>query len=611
MTAAFDFDVPPFDTLNAAQQALVRATASLVQFAPDDPLLTPEMEPTHAFMLVQGHVRRAPGILPEATYGAGTLFGARALLSARATSTSVALDEVVAWQIPKATLQSLLSANPAFCAAVFAEVARRLSKQETRNEQREFLSLMMARVRDAYVRKPFYVDGALDLVSVCAQMSEAGQSNALVRDGERIGMFTTTDLRDALLRRPAETGRYLPPEEVAVRDVARFELISVDADGELFEALLLMLRHRVHRVLVRDGAAIVGVLSQLDLMSFVSNHSHLIALQIEQAESTADLKAAALQMDGLVELLHGGGVKIEVISKMVRVLNAQVFARLWSFVAPPELVANSCLLVMGSEGRGEQILKTDQDNALLLRDGYDFDALPQVAEAFNQALIEFGWPRCPGNIMLTNPQWRMPLAGFREQIRDWIYGHDADAAMHLAIFMDAAAVAGDAGLLHKARQFAFEILPGNDAFMARFAAAADQFEEPSIGWWARLTSPRARDELPFDLKKLGTFPIVHGVRALALQAQATPLSTTERLRVLVERKRLDADLARDLTETLHFMMGLKLKNNLAQRQAGRPVDNLVRMSSLSTLERDRLQDALGIIKRFRQHLQQHFKLGAL
>ncbi len=611
MSEPFDFDVPPFDTLNAAQQALLRATASRVHFAAGDPLLTPEMEPTHAFLLVAGCVRREAGVLPEATYGAGTLFGARALLSARASSSSLALDEVEAWRIPKATLQSLLSANPAFCAAVFGEIARQLSLAEARSEQREFLSLMMARVRDAYVRKPFYVDGALDLVSVCALMSEAGQSNALVRDGERIGMFTTTDLRDALLRRPDGQGGYLPPQTVAVRDVARFQLISVDADGELFEALLLMLRHRVHRVLVRDGAGIVGVLSQLDLMSFVSNHSHLIALQIEQAESIADLKAAALQLDGLVELLHGGGVKIEVISSMVRVLNAQVFARLWGFVAPPELVANSCLLVMGSEGRGEQILKTDQDNALLLRDGYEHAGLPQVAEAFNQALIEFGWPRCPGDIMVTNPLWCAPAAAFRERIRGWVYGSGADGPMHLAIFMDAAPVAGDAGLLHQVRQFAFENLPGNDAFLARFAAAADQFDEPSVGWWARLTSPRARDEQPFDLKKLGTFPIVHGVRALALQARVGHLGTVERLRALVERRCLDGDLARDLTETLHFMMGLKLKNNLAQRQAGRTVDNLVRMSALSTLERDRLQDALAIIKRFRQHLQQHFWLGAL
>jgi CBS domain-containing protein len=603
MTAPFPFDIPPFDTLNAAQQELVRATANLVQFAPGDPVLTPEMAPTHVFLLVQGQVRRAPGVLPEATYGAGTLFGARALLAARATSSSVALDAVRAWQIPKATLQTLLSANPAFCAAVFAEVARRLGPPEPRGEQREFLSLMMARVRDAYVRKPFYLEGSLDLVSACARMAEAGQSNALVRDGERLGMFTTTDLRDALLR-PA-------PGTVPVRELARYELIAIDAEAELFEALLLMLRHRVHRVLVRDGAAIVGVLSQLDLMSFVSNHSHLIALQVEQARDLAELKAAALQLDGLVELLHGGGVKIEVIGRMVRVLNAQVLAKAWSFVAPPELVAHSCLVVMGSEGRGEQILKTDQDNALLLRDGYEHAALPQVAEDFNRALIDFGWPRCPGDIMLTNPLWRGPVAAFRERIRGWVYGSAADGPMQLAIFMDATAVAGEATLLQQAKAFAFEILPGSDAFMARFAAAADQFEEPAIGWWARLTAPRARDEQPFDLKKLGTFPIVQGVRALALQAQVTALGTTERLQQLATRQLIDAALARDLGETLHFLMGLKLKNNLAQRQAGQPVDNLVRMASLSTLERDRLQDALGIVRRFRQHLQQHFKLGAL
>ena len=274
-----------------------------------------------------------------------------------------------------------------------------------------------------------------------------------------------------------------------MRDVARFELISVNADGELFEALLLMIRHRVHRVLVRDGAAIVGVLSQLDLMSFVSNHSHLIALQIEQAESVADLKAAALQMDGLVALLHGGGVKVEVISSMVRVLNAQVFARLWCFVAPADLVRNSCLLVMGSEGRGEQILKTDQDNALLLRDGYDCAALPPIAEAFNTALIEFGYPRCPGDIMLTNPLWRAPLANFREHIRDWIYGTEADGPMHLAIFMDAAAVAGDAGLLHKAQAVrASRSCPATTPSWRALPSAVDQFERTPVGWWARLTA---------------------------------------------------------------------------------------------------------------------------
>jgi hypothetical protein len=126
-------------------------------------------------------------------------------------------------------------------------------------------------------------------------------------------------------------------------------------------------------------------------------------------------------------LLHGSGIRIERITRLVSELNRRLFARLWALLAPAELVANSCLLVMGSEGRGEQILKTDQDNALLLRDGFEYPGLADVAARFNAALAEFGYPPCPGDIMLTNPLWRQPLAAFRDTLRGWIYGHEPTA----------------------------------------------------------------------------------------------------------------------------------------------------------------------------------------
>jgi CBS domain-containing protein len=599
---------PPFDGLTPAEQAALRAGAEPVRFDRDAVLLTPESPADHAWLLAEGHVQLVEAGEVVAVYGPDDLCAARAVLAGRASGVMTALDEVTAWQIPRATLQALISGSAAFSARLFGDISRRLSASASKREQREFLSLMMARVRDAYVRKPFYVDGALDLVSVCALMAEQGLSNALVRDGERIGMFTTTDLRDALLRP-------VPASELAVREVARFDLICVASDAEVFEALLLMLRHRVHRVLVRDGEAIVGVLSQLDLMSFVSNHSHLIALQIQQAVSTADLKRAALQMDGLVELLHGGGIRVEIICSLVRELNRQLFARLWGMLAPDDLVANSCLIVMGSEGRGEQILKTDQDNALLLRDGFA-DTEPQrtdvraVAERFTAALIDFGYPRCPGDIMLSNPLWCQPLAQFRQTLRGWLFDGAIDGAMNLAIFLDAAAVTGDAGLLRDARRFVDEFLVDNDAFFARFASAADQFSEGD-GWWARLAALRGREEQAFDLKKLGTFPVVHGVRTLALQHHVAELGTTARLQALVDRQHLPAQMARDLTEALHFLMALKLDNNLRQRRAGLAASNLVQLSTLGTLERDQLKDALAIIKRFRQHLRQHYRLDSL
>ncbi len=475
------------------------------------------------------------------------------------------------------------------------------------SQDREFLSLLTARISEAYIRPPFFVDASLSLVDVCRLLAENGLTNALVRDTSngtlRIGMFTTTDLRDALLRPE-------PPHELAVAKVARFNLISVASDAAVYDALLMMIRHRIHRLLVQDGDTVVGVLGQLDLMGFVSNHSHLIALQVSQAVNIDALRRAALQIDGLIGVLHEGGARVEVIASLVSELNSQVFARLWSLVAPAELIANSCLLVMGSEGRGEQILKTDQDNALLLRDGYHCTGLHGIVERFSSSLLDFGYPPCPGGIMVTSPQWRQPVSAFRETIRQWLYGEDPDAAMQLAIFMDARCVAGDPLLLSDVYQHLQTIASGSDASLARFAQAVGQFGEPP-GWWARLTGLQARDGQVIDLKKLGTFPIVHGIRALALQYRLAEIGTVPRIRALLAAGHLDASLARDLIDALHFLMGLKLRNNLHQRSLQLPVDNLVRLSSFGLLERDQLRDSLSIIKRLRQYLGQHFHLDKL
>jgi CBS domain-containing protein len=631
-------DAAPFDSLSPAERALLREASEAVSLEPGTVLLAPGEEPASAWLVHAGHVQHQEGGDTVAVYGSGALLALRALFAGRSTGQWRALDAVRAQRLPAATLRALVAGNPRFAGRLFGELADRMAAMNGRDTQREFIALLMVKVRDAYIRKPIFVDGDLDLVALCRRLADEGLTNALVRDAlpgsgggaahaRRIGMFTTTDLRDGLL-----LGR--PPEAVTVREVARFDLITIDPEAEIFDALLLMVRHRVHRLLVREGGSrpaerpggeagtpqagdvecdgggrILGVLSQLDLMSFVSNHSYIVALQIEQAASIDDLAAAAQRMDGLVALLAGGGVRVEVISTLVSTLNTRLFERTWALVAPAEVVANSCLLVMGSEGRGEQILKTDQDNALLLRDGFQHDRLDEVTRRFNEALARFGYPPCPGGIMVTNPLWCQPLASFRTTLRDWVHGGDPEGPMRLAIFFDAVAVAGDASLLAAARTHLDQVLSDNDAFLARFARAADQFQEPPGGLWARLT--QRRDEQPVDLKKLGTFPIVHGVRALALQHRVRALGTAARLRALVERRVLDDVLAADLVDALHYLMMLKLRHQLRQRQLGETPGNLVRAADLATLEREPMRHSLAIIKRFRTFLGQHFHFDSL
>ena len=318
--------------------------------------------------------------------------------------------------------------------------------------------------------------------------------------------------------------------------------------------------------------------------------------------------AEAARIDGLIEQWHEQGLAVDQIAAQVGELNTALFARLWSQLAPADLVANSCLLVMGSEGRGEQILKTDQDNALLLGDGFACAEVEPSAQRFNQALKALGYPPCPGDIMLTNPLWQQALADFKDSLRGWVYGDDPLGPMRLAIFFDSRAVAGNAALLVEARDYLDRILVGSDSFMARFASAVELFEPPR-SWWQRLTG--RLDERPLDLKKLGIFPIVHGVRAMALQQRLRVNGTAERLKALVEQQQIDAALAGEVVQALHRMRAIRLHHQLRQKRSGQAPDNLVRPSDLQASERAPLHDALAVVRRFREMLRRRFRLDAL
>lgn len=604
MSNDFSFGHSPFHTLSATEQALLHEQIQAVTWPAGASLLNPSITPEHLWLVRSGHIQLEEDGHVHVLESGETLQW-RAILTGQHHATATALDEVETWQLSASFLKQLLANNARFSAKVFEEVAQSLANDAEIDHNREMMSLMLMRVKDAYLQRPFYVEGQLDVVSVCRLLAENKLSHTLVRDAqngiERIGIFTTTDLRDALLNKIA-------PTALPIRDVAHFDLISLHPDAELFDALLVMLRHRVHRVLVKDEHTILGILSQLDLMSFISNHSHLITLQVEQANTTAELQVAALQVDDSIKMLQRGGMRIEIISKLVSELNSQIFARLWSLLAPPELVQNSCLLVMGSEGRSEQILKTDQDNALLLRDGYKFPDLAHVTAQFSATLLGFGYPPCPGQIMVTNPLWCQSLTPFRQTIGQWLYGDAAEGKMNLAIFMDARAVAGDAALLANAREYALKMVIGSDSYISHMASAIDQFPEPHNSWWNRLPLMQNRQSETFDLKKIGTFPIVHGARALALEYRLEALGTTERLQALANQHVLPADLVRDLTETLRMLMALKLRNNLRQRSLGQTISNLVELDSLGKLDRDQLTDALGIIRQFKQFIRVHYRL---
>ena len=616
MPTAFNFSASPFDSLGPDEQRLVRDSVDIAYFRPGETILDVGIQPTHLFVIIKGLVHQYEGSEVINTYSVDDCFDGRGLVAEKVTSRFVAAEEVVAYQLAKKAVSNLIASNATFGAMLFADLSNKLSAIAQRDSQHELQSLTMARVDEAFVRPPHFVDADTDIVSVVKLFQEERTTTVLVRDTvckpPRLGIFTHTGLQKAIL-----SGA--PLDKLPVRELANFSLISVRPSDHLGDALAVMIRNRVHRVVVADmdsdgivdSEHIVGVLEALDLFSFMSNHSYLINIQIIESKDLAGLAQAAKHINRLITLLHQGGTKVSLIAALVQELNARLFERTWQLIAPPDLVLNSCLFVMGSEGRGEQLLKTDQDNGLVLRDNYTPPAnLAEICDNFSAALRDFGYPDCPGNIMLSNPVWRQTAADFARMTRQWLLMPTPDSLMSLAIFIDAHAVCGDATLLDGVRLGVFSVVTDNDAVLARFASAINSFPE-SGGWWNRLLLRGDSDEESLDLKKAGIFPLVHGIRCMALEQRLSDIGTVARIEGLVTAGKLTAAMGADLTESLHFFMGLKLKVGLAELAMNRPVSGGIQVSKLSSLDRDLLKDTLAVVKRFKLLLGQRFHLDMI
>ena len=610
MPSAFNFSASPFDCLTLDEQRLVHGNVDIAYFPQGSTILAPGAQPTHLFIIIKGFVQQFDGNEVVTTYGPDDSFDGRGLMAGKVSSRFIAAEEVVAYQLARQAVSDLIAANVTFGALLFSDLSNKLSALAERQSRHELQSLTMARVDEAFVRTPHFVDADMSILEVTRQFHALRTATLLVRDAQAVppalGIFTLTGLQRAILDGT-------PLDRLPVRGLTSFSLIKVRPGDQIGDALAVMIRHKVHRVVVADGEHISGVLEALDLFSFLSNHSYLINIQIQDAQDVPSLKVAAGQITRLIALLHRSGTHINMIARLVQELNAKLFERAWQLVAPPDLVANSCLFVMGSEGRGEQLLKTDQDNGLVLRDGYQPPAdLASVCQQFSSALADFGYPPCPGNIMVSNPQWRQSVSDFRQTVRLWWMTATNDHLMALAIFLDAHPVCGDHALLDQVRAAVHEMTADNDAMLARFAAAANAFGAGNGSvWWNRLLHLGDHDKEALDIKKAGTFPLVHGLRSLALAHHIQATSTVERAQALVAIGRLPEKLANDLIESLHFFMGLKLKTGLQQLETGHAVRSEIQLDKLSSLDRDLLKDTLSIVKQFKALLSQRFHLEAM
>ena len=597
---AFDFTNPPFDRLRGAELERFRASLDVAFFRQGEVVVRAGDVPEALFIVSKGVVDEVDAGEVVGVHGPNDCFDTSLLVERRCRHTFVVREEAICYLLPLDELLDLTANNKAFAEFFYRDISLKLDAFVARQTIGELQPVRMARVRDGYLHPPLCLDAGASIIDATRLMKAERTTAVLVRDGERTGLVTGFDLLGAVVL----DGR---PVESAIGRLATFELVGIDADDLLVEALLRMTHHDLKRLVVRDGDRITGLLEQVDLLSFLSSQSLILTTQIERATTLDQLRQSSARLPMLVQVLHGHGTKVHFITRLVAELSRRILAKTFALLAPPELLSDCCLIVMGSEGRGDQILQTDQDNGLILRDGVEAGDLSGICRAFTDALISFGYPPCPGDIMVSNPAWAKPFAGFRDDLLRWVRAPDEQALMNVAIFYDAAPVTGDPTLVADLKRCLFDLIGENQAFCARFAKAIDSFDVP-LGIFSQLVVGQGQQRDALDLKKGGIFPVVHGARALALERRLTATNTVQRIRRIADAGLLDQAFATDLSEAFGFLLGLRLQARLHQLRLEQPLDNLLRPSDLSKFERDLLKDSLAIVNKFKELVRYHFHL---
>lgn len=589
-------EIHPFDKLTEHELNNVFKNIDIAYYPKGAILISEQKISNFFFIIIKGEVNEYNNDELTFTYHKQDTFDADSLIYDKTKSRFEVTQDLICYELKKETFLGLMQENKAFGKFFLKSLSERLQTLKNKEYGSDISSFMFAKVSDLYRHKPCIVPADTSIEVAVRKSMERNTSTIIVQRDDEYGVVTDTILKKELLLSRKRL-------DLPIGQIANFPFICVKKDDFLFSVLLTIVKHNIKRVGVSENGKVIGLLKQADILSYFSNHSHIIAMKIGRATTIDELMYASQEMNKTVKLLYSKSLKVEYIAQMVAELNAKIYTKLFKFIFPEELQDKCALLVMGSEGRDEQIIKTDQDNALIIANTEDSEKFYPYAQVFTEKLISFGFPRCEGNIMVSNPYWCKTEKEFESQVDQWSAGTSMEDYMNLAIFFDSKCVAGDCSLFEPIENHIFERIIKQDVFLAYFAKATLTFKTP-IGIFSSL-------EDIIDIKKGGIFAIVQGVRSLALESSVRENSTIERIKALCKLNVIEKELGVELIEVYGVLSRLRLRTHILRLKEGQEIDNLVDVSALSKIERDMLKDSFIIVNKFKKFITHHFHIDEI
>ena len=437
-------------------------------------------------------------------------------------------------------------------------------------------------------------------------MSDYGCSSIFLQDsaGDYVGIVTDNDLRRKVIAEARDIN--LPVSEVMTSP-----LLKISGQALVFEALLTMTRLSVKHLGVTDSLGeIVAVITHRDLLAAQEQSAFFLIREISTAQSVEGIIAAQQQLPQAVQKLIKSGAKARNITRLITTISDAIYEKLinWAIerVGPPPVKYS--FLILGSDGRKEQTLKTDQDNALIYEDPPP--ELRESVEAYFAELGELvcnwldqvGYAFCNGGVMAKNPQWRQPLSKWKEYFAEWIARAEPEALLRSSIFFDFRSGYGEAALVDELRAFLLSSLKGWAGFFRSLSENALHFKPP-LGFFRNfLVESKGRHRNSFSIKS-AMMPIVDMARIYALKNLIEETNTQERLHQVYLKKGFSQEDYQELEHAYSFLMQLRLVRQVsAVLDENSAPDNYINPKKLTRIEQTMLREIFVRIEKFQGKL---------
>lgn len=626
---AFLENTPPFSELDPISREGVAVRCGIERCPKGRTILKRgKSEVTHLRLLYKGRVKlflkdEQGEVSLEDTRRSGESIGHLALLRGSLSNLDVIVidDAIFLTQTREDFLQlvrsNLLFSNhylKALSESYVSKALEQLERPRVSPGTQGSLYLFSAQVGDIVRHRPITLSGSTPIRQAAHLMSERRVGCLLITNPEEKidGIITDRDLRTKVVARGLDFKT--PVEKIMTSPVK-----TIPSHTICFDALLEMMRQRVHHLVIEKRGEIVGVLSGHDLMVVQGSSPLYLVRVIRDQRNIEGLFDIALQSPRVVRSLIQEGARARHITRMITLINDYILDRLLTLLeeilgTPP---VPFCWLLMGSEGRREQTFRTDQDNGLIYRDPESEAERKAALEYFEifareavTDLVACGFPRCKGGIMASNPKWCQPYSVWAKYFDRWIRTPEPREVLHATIFFDFRPGYGADELGWNLREHLMNQLEGQELFL-RFLARDCMNTPSAISFFRQFnTEKNGPHKNKLDLKTKGLTPFVDFARLMSLGSGVRETNTLERFQLLDEGGHISEELQLQASQAYEFQMHLRLLHQLAMDDETLEPDNFIDPAQLSDLDRHTLKDSMLVINDIKAVIKDLYHLGA-